>query len=196
MALCYGAHAVRIINPMVNGYALDWCREYARDCGEPAASEFCRSKGYPGGYRKVSCPAYMLYSTSSNPHRHAVQSAHALHVLKQLPMIMKTTKHTDHWTYIPPNLFLKSQVGPRVSVRPSAWREAGRASSPMEQSATPATMCATPSPGLTGEKEQGCIVQELDIPIMYAAPSQCFPSQRVGCVQFCPCQSRTPVKHP
>ena len=29
-----------------NGYALDWCMTFARDCGKPVADQFCRSKGH------------------------------------------------------------------------------------------------------------------------------------------------------
>ena len=32
--------------PTINGHRLDWCRQWATDCGEGAANSFCRSKGY------------------------------------------------------------------------------------------------------------------------------------------------------
>jgi acyl-CoA thioesterase-1 len=36
------------VNPMYNGYRLDWCRTFETDCGAPAAGAFCKSQGFGG----------------------------------------------------------------------------------------------------------------------------------------------------
>jgi hypothetical protein len=35
-------------NPQIDGKSLDWCRVWAKECGFPAADEFCRQQGSPG----------------------------------------------------------------------------------------------------------------------------------------------------
>lgn len=39
---------VRFEKPMYQGYRLDWCLGWASNCGEPAASAWCKTKNYNG----------------------------------------------------------------------------------------------------------------------------------------------------
>lgn len=52
--------STRFNNPQVSGIALDWCLTWARDCGQPAADEFCRSQGFEraSGYREAQDIGY------------------------------------------------------------------------------------------------------------------------------------------
>ena len=43
---CGGNTASKFIAPTIQGYRLDWCREWASDCGRPAANAFCAMKGF------------------------------------------------------------------------------------------------------------------------------------------------------
>ncbi len=38
----------RYAEPRIGGVRLDWCLSWARDCGQPAADEFCLRQGYAG----------------------------------------------------------------------------------------------------------------------------------------------------
>jgi hypothetical protein len=37
---------IRVEKPTVDGFRLDWCRWWSKDCGKPAADAYCVSKGY------------------------------------------------------------------------------------------------------------------------------------------------------
>ncbi len=53
----FGSHNVpsaTFNQPSINGYRLDWCREWGTDCGQGAANAFCHYKGYTNaGYWRI-----------------------------------------------------------------------------------------------------------------------------------------------
>jgi hypothetical protein len=53
-------NTVKIFNPKVGGVALDWCKTWATDCGQPAADYYCKKKGYKKtvGHRKENNIGY------------------------------------------------------------------------------------------------------------------------------------------
>lgn len=40
------ASGTRYDRPTINGVRVDWCLDYATDCGDKAADRFCQSKGH------------------------------------------------------------------------------------------------------------------------------------------------------
>jgi hypothetical protein len=54
-------------NPTIKGYRLDWCLNWATQCGEPAANAWCRTQGYKHAVRwdissdvGASSPTYVI----------------------------------------------------------------------------------------------------------------------------------------
>ena len=45
-------------NPTVDGYGLDFCREWGANCGKPAADAYCRSRGHKGASSYVTMPEH------------------------------------------------------------------------------------------------------------------------------------------
>jgi hypothetical protein len=43
-----GNNSGTYVNPMYNGYRLDWCRIFENECGAPAADAFCKAQGFNG----------------------------------------------------------------------------------------------------------------------------------------------------
>jgi hypothetical protein len=43
-----GNNSGTFVNPIYNGYRLDWCRTFETDCGAPAADAFCKAQGFAG----------------------------------------------------------------------------------------------------------------------------------------------------
>ena len=67
------AAEVRIDNPKIDGIALDYCRSWAKDCGKPAATAYCKTRGYSKavkfGVVKNKPPTRVIYGgkTCKNP---------------------------------------------------------------------------------------------------------------------------------
>lgn len=43
---CAGVPGRHYPHPTFKGYALDWCKSFAVDCGQAAADHFCEAKGF------------------------------------------------------------------------------------------------------------------------------------------------------
>ena len=43
---CWHADVKGFYEPLYNGLAVDWCMDFATDCGKPAADYFCTLQGY------------------------------------------------------------------------------------------------------------------------------------------------------
>ncbi|MCW5198554.1 hypothetical protein VU06_02255 [Desulfobulbus sp. F3] len=46
LSVCHLSEAANYPNPQYQGYSLDWCRSFERDCGKPAADAFCQQLGH------------------------------------------------------------------------------------------------------------------------------------------------------
>jgi len=71
---------IRYNAPKVRGIALDWCRIFENQCGQPAADAFCRSKGHlkASSWLKWNNPGFRTITIGQNsicnPHYHRCDS--------------------------------------------------------------------------------------------------------------------------
>ena len=55
---CYKQAADTIyVKPKVDGVRIDWCLNWAKDCGKPAADAFCQSHGFASAFKFSKAPA-------------------------------------------------------------------------------------------------------------------------------------------
>lgn len=51
-----GPEGRRFDNPLLNGRRVDWCREWATNCGAPAADLYCKKRGFYGAKSWAQAP--------------------------------------------------------------------------------------------------------------------------------------------